>query len=190
MKGLMLAYVAVPLVVSCSADQGFRSGDFETDAEFELVVDESEYLRCGSTKIDASGAYVTLAHGLTPGNSDGLEVIFFDSRVVESEMDDLLRDDAEAKRRSGSYAALVLFVDEDFQVLQANLSYVVPGTTVAYTIASNANELEQYFSDMSYEDGRLRLRSNGAYSENTSSEVFTLSWNIDVDLPVMREVQR
>ena len=33
--------------------------------------------RQGTSKIAAQAAYVTLAHGLMPGNSDGLEVQFF-----------------------------------------------------------------------------------------------------------------
>ncbi len=74
---------------------------------------------------------------------------------------------------------------------QVNLSYVVPGTTVARTVAGTPDDLKRYFSRTSFKDGRLVVRSNGAYSEaGAARDVFKLSWNVDLDLPVKRDVRR
>jgi hypothetical protein len=43
--------------------------------------------------------------------------------------------------------------------------------------------------DLSFEGGRVLLKSVGNYSE-TGQEVMKLSWNVDLDLPVKREVNR
>ena len=93
--------------------------------------------------------------------------------------------------RRSSYAALVLFLDKKKKVWQVNLSYVVPGTTVARTVAWRPDELNRYFSNMSFKDGRLTLKSTGRYSESEpTQEVINLSWEVDLDLPVKRRVQR
>lgn len=186
-----MCFVATFCFVSlaCAADQ-FDQRDFQTDASFELVVSKSEYLRPGASKITSQSAYVSLAHGLTAGNADGLEVMFFSRPVTQASVPDLMSTDA-SEMRTSAYAAMVLFLDKNKKVAQANLSYVVPGTTVARTVAWKPDELKRYFSDMTFTDGRLVLKSAGSYSEaDSAQEVFTLTWDIDLDLPVVREVQR
>lgn len=40
-------------------------------------------------------------------------------------------------------------------------------------------------------DGRLAVKSSGTYSEaDPAQDVFKLSWNVDLDLPVKRDVRR
>src|SRR5206468_12093620 len=125
-----------------------------------------------------------------PGNSDGLEIMFFTKPVTESALPDIMTNDAKELRRS-SHAALVLYLDKDHKVSQANLSYVVPGTTVARTVAWKPDELKRYFSNLHFEGGRVRLKSTGNFSESEAGqEVMKLSWNVDLDLPVKREVNR
>ena len=129
-------------------------------------------------------------HGLTPGNADGLEVLFFESPITESDLPDLMKNDARENRK-GSYAAMVLYLDNQNRVSQVNLSYVVPGTTVARTIAGTPDELKRYFSRASVKDGRLAGHERGAYSEaDPAQDVFKLGWNVDLDLPVKRDVRR
>jgi len=166
----------------------FDKKDFQTKATFELVVEKSKYLTPGTSEIASQSAFVSLAHGLIPGNSDGLEIMFFIKTVTESALPDIITNDAKELRRS-SYAALVLFLDKENKVWQANLSYVVPGTTVARTVAWKPDELKRYFSNLSFEGGRVLLKSTGNYSE-AGQEVMKLSWNVDLDLPVKREVSR
>ena len=52
----------------------FDKKDFQTKATFELVVEKSKYLTPGTSEIASQSAFVSLAHGLIPENSDGLEI--------------------------------------------------------------------------------------------------------------------
>jgi hypothetical protein len=175
--------------ISLAADN-FDPKDYQTEAIFELVVDKSKYLKRGTSKVVAQSAVVSLAHGLIPGNSDGLEVMFFTKPVTEASLPDIMNNDAKELRKS-SYTALVLFLDKENKIWQVNLSYVVPGTTVARTVAWKPAELKRHFSNMRFENGRLKLKSSGSYSESEPAEdVFKISWNVDLDLPVKREVKR
>jgi hypothetical protein len=175
--------------LSVAADR-FDPKDYQTQANFELVVDKSKYLKPGSSKVAAQSAFVSLVHGLIPGNSDGLEVMFFSKPVGEASLPDIMNNDAKEMRRS-SYVALVLFLDRENKVWQVNLSYVVPGTTVARTVAWKPEELRRYFSNMSFKDGRLVLKSAGSYSETEpAQDVLKIRWDVDLDLPVKREVKR
>jgi hypothetical protein len=181
--------LAIAASLAVPADK-FQPADFQTRAGFELVVERSKYLRTGASKIAARSAFVSLVHGLIPGNADGLEVLFFESPVTESDLPDLMKNDAREKRK-GSYAAMVLYLDNQNRVSQVNLSYVVPGTTVARTVAGTPDELKRYFSRASFEGGRLAVKSSGTHSEaDPTQDVFKLSWNVDLDLPVKRDVRR
>jgi len=92
--------------------------------------------------------------------------------------------------KKSDYAALVLFLDKDNKVWQANLSYVIPGTTVARTVAWKPEELKKYFSDYQFDGKRLTLKSTGSYSETESGkEKLRLSWNVDFNLPVFGSVK-
>src|SRR5262245_59841175 len=167
----------------------FNPKDFRTKAEVELVVNESTVLKSGASKIVTQSALVTLAHGLIPGNSEGLEIQFFIKPITEAAVTDILKNGAKELKRS-DYAALVLFLDKDNRVWQANLSYVVPGTTVARTVAWKPEELKKYFSTYQFNGKRLVLNSNGSYSETESGkEKLRLSWNVDFNLPVFNSVK-
>src|SRR5262245_7338256 len=189
-RALSLVCCLVAVVASLSmAAEKFQPADFQTRATFELVVNKSKYLKPGTSKVTAQSAFVSLAHGLIPGNSDGLEVVFFEKRVID--LPDLMNNDAKVIRQSASYAAMVLFLDKEHRVWQVNLSYVVPGTTIAKTIAWKPDELKRYFLQVCYTKTRLALTSSGSYSEDDpSQDVIKLSWNVDINLPVKREVQR
>jgi hypothetical protein len=164
--------------------------DFQTRAAFELVVSDSKPLTPGTSRLATQSAYVTLAHGLVPGNSDGLEIQFFPNPITEEIKADMLENDAKGSKKAG-YAVLVLFIGKDKKIWQANLSYVVPGTTVARTVAWKPDELQKYFSDSSFDGKRLVLKSKGWYSESESGrDKLRLSWDVDLNLPVVREVKR
>ena len=167
----------------------FSSQDFKTKSVFELVVNDSSALKAGASKIVTQSAFVTLAHGLIPGNSEGLEIQFFTKPITEATITDILKNGARELKKS-DYAALVLFLDKDNKFWQANLSYVLPGTTVARTVAWKPEELKKYFSNYQFDGKRLVLKSNGSYSETVSGkEKMRMSWNVDFDLPVFRSVK-
>jgi len=168
----------------------FTLQDFQTKAAFELVVSESNALKPGTRKIATQSAYVTLAHGLIPGNSDGLEIQFFPKPITEKAKADILENDAKELKKT-SYAAFVLYMGKDNKIWQANLSFVAPGVTVARTVAWKPEELQKYFSDFRFDGKRLVLKSKGSYSESEKDhEKLRLSWDVDLNLPVVREVKR
>lgn len=168
----------------------FSIQDFQTKAAFELVVNEAKPLTPGTSKIATQSAYVTLAHGLIPGNSDGLEIQFFSQPITEKVKADILENDAKESKKT-SYAAFVVYIGKDKKIWQANLSFVAPGVTVARTVAWKPEELQKYFSDFRFDGTRLVLKSKGSYSESEKDhDKLRLSWNVDLNLPVVREVKR
>jgi hypothetical protein len=185
------------IVTVCSTAGSFRQAnarlrgpDPRAVAVFDLAVKKSDVLKLGTSSIVAESAYLTLAHGLNPGNSDGLEIMFFTGPFTEAARADVLNNDAKELKKS-NYAALVLFLDKQSKVWQVNLSYVVPGTTVGQTVAWKRDDIEKYFSDLQFDGKQLVLRSKGSYSESESGqETMRLSWNVDINLPVIREVKR
>ncbi len=168
----------------------FSLQDFQTRAAFELIVKESKPLMPRTSRIATQSAYVALAHGLVPGNSDGLEIQFLPQPITEKVKADILENDAKELKKT-SYAAFVLYLSKDNKIWQANLSYVVPGATVARTVAWKSEELQKYFPDYKFDGKRLVLKSQGSYSESVQGrEALRLSWNVDLNLPVIREVKR
>jgi hypothetical protein len=135
----------------------FTLQDFQTRAAFELVVHDSKPLTSGTSKIAAQSGYVTLVHGLVPGNSDGLEIQFFLKPVTEK-VKDILENDAKESKRT-RYAAFVLYIGKDNKISQANLSYVVPGITVARTVTWKPEDLQKYFSEYRFDGKRVALKS-------------------------------
>ncbi len=186
---LVVAACCVANVPRADSDVGFRQQDFQTKATFQLAVDSSKVLTPGTSKIVTESAFVTLTHGLIPGNADGLEIQFFTKPITEAAKTDILENGAKDVRKS-NYAALILFLDKENRVVQVNLSYVVPGTTVARTVAWRPDELKQ-FSNYKFDGKRLLLKSKGVYSESGSGdERVKLSWDVDFNLPVFNRIKK
>jgi hypothetical protein len=186
---LAVALAALCCVMSASgaySDALVRPQDFRTMAVFELVVSGSKVLRSGPSKIVTESAFVTLTHTLM-GNTDGLEIQFFTKPITDAARADILENGAKELRRN-DHAALVLFLDKNHQVWQVNLSYVVPGTTVARTVAWKPEDLRQ-FSNYKFDGKRLLLKSKGLYNES-GEEQLKLSWVVDLDLPVFERIKK
>jgi hypothetical protein len=180
----MLALAASVLAASAPAgsEDGFRPQDFRTTAVFELRVETSGVLRPGPSKIVAKSAFATRVRGLMPGNSAGLELLFLSEPITEASRADVLERHARDLRKR-DHAVLVLFLDAQGKIWQVNLTYVIRGTTVARTVAWQPAELAE-FSRYTLDGKRLVLKSNGLYRES-SGEQFTLSWDVDVSVPVL-----
>jgi hypothetical protein len=186
---LMVAVCFIASYLWAQSDTHFSPQDFKTKSVFELVVNDSSVLKAGASRIVTQSAFVTRAHGLIPGNSEGLEIQFFTKPITQTAITDILKNSAK-ELKQGDYAALVLFLDKDNKVWQANLSYVIPGTTVARTVAWKPGELKKYFSNYQYDGKRLILKSNGSYIESESGkEKLRLSWNVDLNIPVFHSVK-
>jgi hypothetical protein len=161
----------------------FNPDNFKTRAVFELVNHQPGLIQQGSSKISTESALVTHTNGLM-GNTEGLEIQFFTRPITEADQKDVLENGAKEMKGS-DYAALVLFLDKQNKIGQVNLSYVVPGTTVARTVAWKPEDLKKYFSDYQFDGKRYKLKSKGTYSETDSEErTMSLAWDVNIDLPV------
>ena len=180
----LVCFLAVTCLVPSPAAAASTTGSFE------LVVKDSKPLKPGTSRIQSQGAFASRVHGLVPGNADGIEIVFVTKPITQAMLPDILKNDAR-ELRTGDHAALVLFLDKADKVSQVNLSYVVPGTTVARTIAWKPDDLRKHFSRVTVLKGRVAVKSKGTYSEIESGhEALQLSWDVDVDLSIVREVTR
>jgi hypothetical protein len=169
---------------------GFDARDYATGAELVLTVEKSQYLTPGTNRLAAQTAFVTLAHGLRPGNADGVEVLFVADAPTAARVREIASSDGPGVK-SGNYAVLVLYLNKDGGVSQANLTVVFPGTTVTRTIAWKTDDLKRYFSEAGLRNRRLRLKSAGTFAEReAAADTLQLRWTIDLDLPVKREITR
>jgi hypothetical protein len=176
-------------MASASAEVVFRPQDFQTPATFELTVTRSTVLKPGASRIVTMSAFATLTHGLMPGNSDGLEILFFTQPITDAARVDILERGAR-ELRSRDHAALVLFLDKDKRVWQVNASYVTRGKTVGRTVAWTPDDLKQ-FAHYRFDGTRLTLKSQGRYVDaNSGDEQLSLSWEVDVNLPVFHRARK
>ncbi len=105
--------------------------EFQTKALFNLDVQKSKVLKLGKSRLETESAFITYTNEFFGGATNALKVQFFTQPIKEEARAKLLRGDNQEISRGG-YATLVLFLDEERnQIWQANLTYVVPGTTVA-----------------------------------------------------------
>jgi len=169
----------------------FTPKEFQTRALFYLAVQQSKVLNLGKSKLETKSAFVTYTNEFFAGKTNALKIQFFTQPIGEETQAKLLRDDNHEISRGG-YAALVLFLDERNQIWQANLTYVIPGTTVVRTVASNREELTKYFSDYHFDRNRLRLKSKGNYNTapDSKEEILTLSWDTALDIPVFDRTKK
>jgi hypothetical protein len=146
---------------------------------------QSGLIQQGSSKILTESAVVFYASGLQPGSVDGFVIQFFSKPITEADRTDLLENDARQLRKS-NYAILLLLLDRQNNITQANLTYVVPGTTVTRTVAGLPDEIKKYFGDYQFDGKRLRLKSKGTYEEkDPSQQTLSLAWSLDIDQPVL-----
>jgi len=164
--------------------------EFRNKAVFELVNHQPGLIQQGSSKIVTESALALHTKPLLPGYTDGLEIYFSKKPMTESARIDILRNNARELKK-GDFAAFVLFLQNERTVGQVNLSYVVPGTTVARTVAWQPDDLKNYFLNFEFDGKRLRWKSNGSYTESDKEKRgSSLSWDIDLDLPVFEAVNK
>ena len=190
--GILVVLFCCPLLASIDAEPGQSTfHEFQTKALSDLTVQKSPVLKVGKSQLETKSAFVTYTNEFFAGKTNALKVQFFTRPIVEETRVKLLRGD-HAEISKGGYAALVLFLDEQKQIWQANLTYVIPGATVVRTVASSRDELTKYFSHYHFDNGRLRLKSKGNYNTAPSSkdEILTLSWDTDLDIPVFDQTKK
>ena len=171
---LALLLPAISAVLS-----GQPPAESHSQATFDLEVKRSEVVKLGKTTLTSRLAFVSVMHRQGPIKFKGVD-IFFPSQTRAGSAP---KDVTEAKR--GDYANINLLLDASNQITQVNMSIVIPGTTVARTVAWKAEDLKKYFSDVTVKGGRITLKSKGAYEDpGSESEQTILHWDVDVDVPI------
>ena len=170
---------------AASPQETLRPQDFRSTATFQLVVEASGVLRPGTSTIVAKSALATRTR-IMPGNSAGLEILFFTEPITDASRRDVLERQAQDLRKR-NHAILVMSLDAQDKISQVNLTYVIPGTTVVRTLAWKPEDLAR-FSSYSMDGKRVLLKSKGLYRD-TGSERLTLSWDVDVNVPVLDPVK-
>jgi len=189
--GIAILFLAAALPTDIAAESNLVAQDFQTKASFDLVVQKSPVLKLGASRLEIRSAFVTYTNEFFGGRTNALKIQFFTQPIgAETQAKLLQRDDRDISKNG--YAGLVLFLDAQDRVWQANLTYVIPGTTVVRTVASSPEELTRYISDYHFERSRLRLKSRGTYKTalNEKDEVLTLSWHTDLNLRVFDQIKR
>src|SRR5262249_54405962 len=86
------------------------------------------------------------------------------------------------------YVNLNLMTDATGKLTQVNMSVVIPGKTVARTIAWKPEDLRKHFSKVILKGQRIVLKSCGAYDDpQTASEQASLQWDVDIDTPISND---
>jgi hypothetical protein len=161
-------------------------------ARFDLAVDKSTVLKTGKSHVDAQSVFITHTNEFLRGRGIALKIQFFAKPIDAAANARLMKNDRDNNALTGAGAAFfVLQLDDRNAVKQADLSYQIPGTTVARTIAWLPDSLAKYFSDLRFENGRVRLKSKGTYvtGPDSPNEVLTLSWDVDLDAPVIERIK-
>jgi hypothetical protein len=161
---------------------------FKTSAQFSLAVQKSNVLKLGKSTLETKSAFATYTNEFFAGRTKALKIQFFTQPIEDEARGKLLKNDNRDLSKAGS-AVLVLFLDERNQIWQANLTYVIPGTTVVRTVASTREELTKYFSDYRFGQKRLLLKSKGSYTDS-KEEILGLSWDMDLNIPVFDQTKK
>ncbi len=187
--------IAVAATVSIACSQ-VKSGDSSSSQKqhatsvFHLVISKSPVLKTGASSIAAEYAYVARVHVPPPGRGERLQVWFFRKPISEEAVTAISRGEGRTLKES-KYAVLILHLDKGGNLSQADMTYVIPGTSVARTLAWKPDDLKRYFSDYIFKENRLFLRSKGIFSDDEGgAEHLKLSWDVELNLPVIQEPTR
>jgi hypothetical protein len=115
------------LTLACSAlasEVYSASLEFQTEAVFNLAVQKSALFKTGNSRLETISAFVTYTNEFFFGKRKALKIEFFTKPVTEDSQVDILRNNSNELSKGG-YASLVLFLGEQSQIDQANLTYVI-----------------------------------------------------------------
>lgn len=161
--------------------------DLSAQEEFnpELYKTQSVFSLNGHT-INAESSFAMLTDEFFSGQTNALMIEFFAGPLNEQGAKDILANhNGREFFRNKEHAILVLFIDKGNRIWQVNLTQIIPGNTVVYTVAGNTEELKR-FSDYAYDGKNLKLKSQGSYKP--ADYPSTLTWDVNVDIPVQKKL--
>jgi hypothetical protein len=179
-----LVRLALVACVSIIATHVARPQD-KVVATFVLNNKQQGVVRIGESRIVAVSAWATHKAKEPPYPTPGLEILFFKTPITDADKPVLIAD-AGHNNKKGDFAAIILFLDKEGQISQVNMSFIVPGTTVVRTVGYIRAELAGMFPVFSFDGKRLRLKSKSSFTDlNDKKEPMKLSWDVDIDIPVV-----
>jgi len=151
-------------------------------ARFELEVKRSDVMRLGKATLKCANVLAIPMHREGRAQFTGID-IFFAPQSADGHIPKSAKEFQQAQ-----YVNLNLMTDGTGKVTQVNMSVVIPGKTVARTIAWKPEDLRKYFSKVILKDRRIVLKSSGAYDDpQTASEQASLHWDVDIDAPISND---
>jgi len=154
-------------------------------ATFELEVKRSDVMKPGKHKLICMTAFAEEMRREGRGHFSGID-IFFAPKTAGGHVP---KTPGELKK--GEYATVNLMLDKTNRLTQVNMTVVVPGSTVARTVAWKAEDLKKYFSNVDIKGKQVILKSEGTYEDAESeSERAILHWDVDVNVSVTSDSGR
>jgi hypothetical protein len=151
---------------------------------FEIDNNQTGVLRKGVSHVGTVDAYAVHEAHMRPYPNEGLLIFYFAKPLTDTDRADILTKDAR-KSGNGDYAVMQLWFDKERKVSQANLSVIVPGTTVVRTVAYLQADLKRDFGNVEFDGKRIKVDSRGLFKErNDKQEELSLSWQVQLDIPV------
>ena len=130
--GLALVHFSI---VGAATEKPFEPKSFLTPSTFTL----------NGRALITKSAFVVLTDEFFSGQTKALKILFSTEAMTEEAKADILKNDGKVIRQK-DHAFFVLFIDKNNRIWQVNFTFVVPGQTVARTIAWKPEELEKFSS--------------------------------------------
>lgn len=180
------ALVLLPL--GARSQQPARAGSANDVATgtFEISNDQTDgVIRKGAEHVATISAFAVHEAHMRPYPNEGLLIFFFAKPLTSADRDDILTNDAR-KAGTGRYAVMQLWFDKERKVSQANLTVIVPGTTVVRTVAHLPADLKKYFGNVGFDGKRIKIDSRGKFKElNDQQQELSMFWEVLLDVGVV-----
>ncbi len=148
---------------------------------FEFEVKQSRVMKIEKKRLECVSAFATDMRRQGPIKFAGIDIFFLPHNTSSAAPNP-------EELKHGDYANVNLMMDKSGKVTQVNMTVVVPGSTVVRTVAWKSEDLQKYFSNLTLGGNRIKLKSQGTYDDPaTDDEQIHLDWNVDIDIPVIRE---
>jgi hypothetical protein len=134
--------------------------------------------------LETVDSFAVLTDEFFGGKTLALKILYTPKAITPEVKKDLLENGGLALTAASDHVYLVLFLDKQNQVWQANLTVVLPGQTGGYTVASDPEGLKKILAEYAFDGTRLRLKSQGSHRSEDFGEVHTVTWKVASDLPV------